>query len=143
MLYSKSTAGFYLREIHGDGIPADAVEITDEEHRELLEGQSCGRIISADATGRPFLTDRPPPTAQELRAAFEAAPVTPLQLRRAVRRSGLQAQLWAAELDDDLRDWLEYSHEFRRGDPEVALLAQALELTELQVDELFTLARDI
>ena len=143
MFYAKSTNGFYDKAIHGDNIPVDAVEITAEQHAALLEGQSQGKRIVADATGRPFLTDRPPPTAQELRAAFEAAPVTPLQLRRAVRRSGLQAQLWAAELDDDLRDWLEYSHEFRRGDPEVALLAQALELTELQVDELFTLARDI
>ena len=57
MWYSKINGGFFSREIHGDNIPADAVEITDEEHRELLEGQSRGRIISADATGRPFLTD--------------------------------------------------------------------------------------
>ena len=42
MFYSKSTGGFYSRAIHGDNIPADAVEITDEEHRELLEGQSRG-----------------------------------------------------------------------------------------------------
>lgn len=32
MFYAKSTGGFYVRGIHGNNIPADAVEITNEEH---------------------------------------------------------------------------------------------------------------
>ena len=56
MLYSKSTGGFYDRSIHGDNIPADA---TDEatwafSHAQLLQGQSEGKIISADAAGNPI-----------------------------------------------------------------------------------------
>ena len=62
MLYSKHTGGFYNLAIHGDNIPADAVEITNEEHRELIEGQSQGKIISADKNGKPVLKDPPPPT---------------------------------------------------------------------------------
>lgn len=47
-------------------IPADAVEITEAEHALLLEGQSQGKRIVADANGRPMLADPPPPTAAEI-----------------------------------------------------------------------------
>ena len=60
MLYSKSTNGFYHPAIHGDNIPADAVEITCEQHAALLAGQSAGKIIAADADGFPVLQDPPP-----------------------------------------------------------------------------------
>ena len=43
MFYSPTTGGFYTREIHGDNIPVDAVEITEAEHAALIEGQSLGR----------------------------------------------------------------------------------------------------
>ena len=66
MFYSKSTNGFYSREIHGDNIPADAVEIAPEQHAALLEGQSQGKRIQADENGYPFLADPPAPTEEEL-----------------------------------------------------------------------------
>lgn len=53
MFYSKSTGGFYDTAIHGKNIPADAVEITTEEHTALLNGQSSGKSIVSDALGRP------------------------------------------------------------------------------------------
>jgi hypothetical protein len=53
--YSKSTRGFYLTEIHGNAIPSDAVEITAEYHRELMDGQSEGKGIHSDARGNPIL----------------------------------------------------------------------------------------
>lgn len=59
MFYAKSTGGFYLEAIHGKNIPADAVEISDEEHAALLAGQSSGKTISADADGFPVLQDQP------------------------------------------------------------------------------------
>lgn len=65
MFYSKSTNGFYSREIHGDNIPADAVEITAEEHSALLEGQSQGKLIQADENGYPILADQPLPTPEQ------------------------------------------------------------------------------
>ena len=73
MNYSKSTGGFYSREIHGDNIPTDAVEITTEQHAALLEGQSQGKIISADENGYPILIDPPPLTAEQIAAAVTAA----------------------------------------------------------------------
>jgi hypothetical protein len=72
MFYAKSTGGFYDRSIHGDAIPADAVEITTEEHAALLDGQSNGKRIVADIDGRPVLADPPAPTLDELKAAKNA-----------------------------------------------------------------------
>jgi hypothetical protein len=66
VFYSKTTGGFYTAEIHGDNIPADAVEITEAEHAALIEGQSKGQRIVADANGRPILQDPPPPTAEQI-----------------------------------------------------------------------------
>lgn len=72
MFYSAQTGGFYSREIHGDNTPGDAVEITVEEHQALLEGQSQGKMISADKNGRPILQDPPPPTVEQIVAGFSA-----------------------------------------------------------------------
>lgn len=60
MLYSAQTGGFYHPSIHSNNIPADAVKITEAEHQALLIGQSSGKLITADATGRPILQDPPP-----------------------------------------------------------------------------------
>lgn len=73
MLYSKNTNGFYSRDIHGDNIPEDAVEITTEQHAALLDGQSQGKIISADENGYPILIDPPPLTAEQIQEAVTAA----------------------------------------------------------------------
>lgn len=62
MFYSKSTGGFYSADVHGDNIPADAVEITLEEHAALLNAQSQGKRIQADADGRPVAADHVPST---------------------------------------------------------------------------------
>ena len=72
MFYSKSTGGFYSREIHGDAIPADAAEITVEGHAALLEGQSQGKLIQANADGHPILVDPPPPTTEEIISQYTA-----------------------------------------------------------------------
>lgn len=53
-------------------IPHDAVEITVEQHTALMDAQSNGQIISADADGFPVAIDRPAPTATELQAAKNA-----------------------------------------------------------------------
>jgi len=41
-------------------IPADAIEITEQEHYALIAGQSTGKVITADANGAPVLTDPAP-----------------------------------------------------------------------------------
>jgi len=61
MFYSSSTKGFYTNEIHGTNMPSDVVEITDDTHQALLEGQSQNKHIKTDADGLPILVDRPAP----------------------------------------------------------------------------------
>jgi hypothetical protein len=69
--YSAQTSGFYKTEIHGDKIPADAVEITEQQWQDLFEGQSNGMVIAADANGTPVLQAPPEPSA-EARSAQSA-----------------------------------------------------------------------
>lgn len=64
MFYSKSTGGFYTTEIHGEAIPADAIEVTDAEHAALMHGQTLGQMIGADKNGNPVLVDPPAPDMQ-------------------------------------------------------------------------------
>ena len=81
MFYAKSTGGFYAREIHGDNIPGDAVEITEAEHAALIEGQSQGKCIVADANGHPILQDPAPPeppTREQIEALRLRAYADPL-----------------------------------------------------------------
>jgi hypothetical protein len=57
MKYAKSTGGFYEEAIHGDAIPEDAVEVSAAEHAALFAAQAEGKVITADASGRPVATD--------------------------------------------------------------------------------------
>lgn len=66
MFYSPSTGGFYDEAIHGDGIPADALQITAERHAELLNAQSTGKQIQAGEGGIPVAIDPPPPTRVQI-----------------------------------------------------------------------------
>lgn len=73
MFYSKSTGGFYDPAIHGANMPPDIVEISDDDHALLMRGQTEGRVIAAAADGRPVLVNPPPPTQEQVVAAFTAA----------------------------------------------------------------------
>ncbi|MBK5003279.1 phage tail protein [Pseudomonas sp. S31] len=66
VFYSPSMAGFYTDEINGDNYPSDAVEISEEEWRQLLEEASQGRIIVADSLGKPVAMDRPPESVAQM-----------------------------------------------------------------------------
>ena len=57
--YSKSTGGFYDSTIHTTW-PEDAVWITDEQHTELLAGQSNGQVIMPGKDGKPVLASKAP-----------------------------------------------------------------------------------
>ena len=96
MKYAKSTNGFYDEAIHGDNIPAGAVEITNEEHQALLEGQSQGKLIQADANGHPILVDPPPPTTAEIWERIKAK-------RDAIKAGGVKVGTKWYHTDSDSR----------------------------------------
>lgn len=89
MLFSANTGGFYLVALHGDGMPADAVEITDEEYAALMSAQAGGQIIASGADGKPVAQDRPVLAGADLERV----------LLRAVQRN-LDAQARALGYDD-------------------------------------------
>ena len=104
MFYSTQTGGFYDTAIHGSAIPADAVEITDEQHQALLEGQSQGKIIAADKNGKPVLVDPPlpdpvPPTILEQITAIEST-ITNRRLREAALTE--EGKAWLAAKDAEI-----------------------------------------
>lgn len=67
-LYAASTNGFYLPEIHGTNIPADAQPISDELHTSLLAARGQGMRIIPDSTGAPVLVmDDAPPASVRLK----------------------------------------------------------------------------
>lgn len=94
IFYSGSTGGFYDTTIHASlfvecvdldpetgetlgssmvpdphGPIADAIEITTDEHRALLDAQAAGKIITTDPDGRPVAADPPPPSSEQLAEA--------------------------------------------------------------------------
>ena len=72
MFYSASKGGFYSREIHGDNMPEDVIDITDDEYAALLSGQSDGKTIAPDASGFPILVDPPSPGAEDVVTSINA-----------------------------------------------------------------------
>ena len=97
MLYSKSAGGFYHRDVHGEAVPADVVEISDEHHIALLEAQSQGKVIVADENGMPAFGEPGAyqPSIQEQIASAE---------RRQTARLMREAQLGYPEALNTLRN---------------------------------------
>lgn len=107
MFYSKSTGGFYAPEIHGDAIPSDGVEITTEEHAELLIGQSQGKRIVADESGHPSLVNSPAPSASDQAASARAR-------RDALLAASDWVTLRAIETGEDVPgEWVTYRQALR------------------------------
>lgn len=85
--YSPNTGGFYREDVHGDGMPLDVVELSAEEHSDLMAGQSAGKTIQANEQGLPVLVDAPAPSAADVaRLAIQVleSSVTHRRLREAV-----------------------------------------------------------
>jgi hypothetical protein len=137
MFYSKSTGGFYSREIHGDNIPADAVEITKAEHTALLAGQAEGKRIVPDADGVPVLQEQPPFVAPDVEQ------VTMRQARLALLESG-KLDLVAPAIDQlsepgrtKARIEWEFAQDVRKDWPALQLLAPAIGLDADALTALF------
>ena len=62
--YDSNINGFLVDGVHD--IPASAKQLSDELYHSLLNGQSQGKQIIADKTGKPILIDPQPSAAQVL-----------------------------------------------------------------------------
>jgi hypothetical protein len=136
MFYSKQTGGFYSREIHGDNIPSDSVEITPAEYAALLAGQANGQQIQAAENGFPVLVAPPP-------EPIPAAVCSPWQIRKALNNQGIRQDVEdavAASDDQELKDGWEFATEFRSDDPFVLTMGAALGKTEEKTRQLIEYA---
>lgn len=57
MKFSPSTKGFYQEKIHGQNIPDDVIEITDEEYEILKNAAAVLKEIDTGPDGDPILID--------------------------------------------------------------------------------------
>ncbi|MEE9657089.1 tail fiber assembly protein [Kluyvera ascorbata] len=56
--YSPTTNGFYFSDVdYGSSLPPDLIDISNCLYRELLEGQSAGKIITSNNNASPTLCD--------------------------------------------------------------------------------------
>ncbi|MFJ5161115.1 tail fiber assembly protein [Pantoea sp. NPDC088449] len=109
--FSPSTSGFYALEIHGDNMPADVIEISDDRWAELLKGQDYGKWIEPDADGNPELTDPPPPTQEELVKIADQNKSTLLeQATEAIKplQYSIDIQESTEEIETKLNEWKKY-----------------------------------
>ncbi|QOT75045.1 tail fiber assembly protein [Cupriavidus basilensis] len=75
--YSKSTGGLYPEDLQdayeaAGTWPDDLVEVPPEIYATLMEAQSAGRVIIADAAGNPVAVDRPAPSDADLAVTARA-----------------------------------------------------------------------
>jgi hypothetical protein len=95
--YSAARGGFFHEANHAD-LPEDAVRIPALHHARMMEGQSQGRQIVADARGRPTLSPVKAPRLEDLRAqanralAAGRAPIAVASLARQSNDNALIAQ---------------------------------------------------
>lgn len=105
--FSPGTRSFYDDQIHGTAsIPLDALLITDEQHRLLLEAQADGRVIAV-ADGQVVVQEPQPPTTEQLLDALRR------KRDRLLRESDF-TQIPDAPLSDDARAaWAAYRQALR------------------------------
>lgn len=104
--YSASKGGFFIDsfkdnyEKSANGWPEDAVEITYDEHKNLINGQAQGKLIKSDNNGYPILIDAPAPSQEQLSAVAEE------ELRRLIAEATVKiAPLQdAVDLDEATQD---------------------------------------
>ena len=63
--WALSTHAFYIDQIHGSGVPQDAIEITLEQKQALIDAQSGGKTINV-VNGAVVAIDKPGLTNDEL-----------------------------------------------------------------------------
>lgn len=70
--YSPSTHGFYNDAVNLN-IPADKIEITEDQHLSLIAGQAQGETIAVDDKGNVVLIPIPAPTKNQTIALYNIA----------------------------------------------------------------------
>lgn len=138
-LYSPSTGGFYLPEIHGNNIPSDALQISEEVHAELLEGNSRGQNIVPGADGQPKLVSPEAPSSVPASVTMRQARLALLHAEKLGMVDLAIAGLPSPQKEAAQIEW-EFAATVDRTSPILAMLSGALGMTSEELDQLFMLA---
>lgn len=71
--FSPSTRNFYLKAVHGTGIPADAKPITEELFNQLVRDRKPDQTLEVSVDGMPVLVQAETPTLEETLLRVHAA----------------------------------------------------------------------
>lgn len=64
--FAPSTMGFYTREISGQDIPNDAVQLQGNDYETIMSAAAMGKTILVDSKGYPYAADMPLPKEPEM-----------------------------------------------------------------------------
>lgn len=64
--FAASTMGFYNREVNGQNIPNDAVQLQGNDYDALMAATAAGKTIMVDDKGYPYAADMPLPDEPEM-----------------------------------------------------------------------------
>lgn len=127
---------FYDEEIHGENIPAEAVQIAELEWREFIDNQGYRRMV--DGKVEPY---EPPPAVPPFPSVVSAA-----QAKIALFNAGLLDQVKAivtAHPYEIVRLWYENAGVWERGNAYVQALGAELDLDDAAIDALFIAASKV
>lgn len=63
--FSPGTLNFYLRAVHGAGIPADAIPVSEDVFKQMVRDRKPDQILAVSSDGMPVLIQAERPTRQE------------------------------------------------------------------------------
>lgn len=139
MFYSHSTKGFYCSGIYSE-VPGDAIELTDAEYAAMQAAPSS--MIGIGDDGKPFIAESTDPAfkpahtqctpAQGLVALFALKQITEEHVLEAIAQIPDPVQQYTARIG------YQRATVWERGSQTMQSMAQLLQLSEVDLDALFT-----
>ena len=139
MYFSPTTCEFYFQK---DGAPIDVIKISATQHKSLLTEISKGKQLAADSDGQPIIVDaqtvvsapeRCTP-AQGLVALYALKQITEDNVLDAIAQIPAPVQQYTARIG------YQRATVWERNSPTMQAMAQLLQLSEEDLDELFSYA---
>ncbi|WP_246610001.1 hypothetical protein [Comamonas fluminis] len=143
--YSAETGGFYFSNFHYD-IPRDAVELSEAAYKGLLHSQSSGMMIKPDSNGYPIAVEK---DVGPVVAPLFCTPAQGLVALYALKSITEETILTAIEsIPDDVQRYTarigyQRATSWERNSPTMQTMAQLLQLTDADLDELFSYAASV
>jgi len=126
---------FYSPDVHGDDIPTEAIQITEDQWNEFISNNGLRKW----ADGEVVAYDPPPPPTPTV------ASVSARQFKLQLLAAGLldAVDAWVASQSRAVQIAFEYSGSFNRTEPMMAAGFAAMGFADEQIDDFFTAAAQL